>query len=138
MSEDPARLQRQAEIDAWLRWLNDLREAGAALLRLLAAEVQLASGDLGRFVVLCLLILPLALFAWLGLAVFLSWGAFAITGSPGAAFAGFFVLHAGILLIIFRQLKQYRARMSLPATRKYIAAIKEEMRREPQRPDLPD
>ena len=73
MSEDPARLRRQSEIDAWLRWLTDLREAGAALLRLLAAELRLASSDLRRFLLLCLLVLPLVLLTWLGFAVLFSW-----------------------------------------------------------------
>lgn len=138
MSEDPARLRRQSEIDAWLRWLTDLREAGAALLRLLAAELRLASSDLRRFLLLCLLVLPLTLLTWLGFAVFLSWVVYALSGSLGGGFAGFFLLHVGILLIIRRQLRRYRERMSLPATRKYIGVITEGLRREPQRPDSSD
>lgn len=138
MSEDPARLRRQAEIDAWLHWLNDLRETGSALLKLFAAELQLASGDLGRFLVLCLLILPLAIFAWIGLALFLCWIVYAVSGSLGAGFASFFVLHFGILLFIGRQLQRYKQSMSLPATRKYLGVIREEFRHESQRPDSPD
>lgn len=138
MSEDPARLRRQLEIDAWLRWLTDLRDAGSALLRLLAAELQLASSDLKRFLLLSLLVLPMVVLAWLGLALFLSWIVYSLTGSLGGGFAGFFLLHVGILLFIGRQLKRYKRRMSLPETRKYISVITEELQRAPQRTDSPD
>lgn len=138
MSEDPARLRRQLEIDAWLRWLADLRDAGSALLRLLAAELRLASSDLKRFLLLSLLVLPLVVLAWLGLALFLSWIVYALTGSLGGGFAGFFLLHVGILLVIRRQLKRYKQRMSLPETRKYIGVITEELRRAPERTNSPD
>lgn len=138
MSEDPARLRRQLEIDAWLRWLADLRDAGSALLRLLAAELRLASSDLKRFLLLSLLVLPLVVLAWLGLALFLSWIVYALTGSLGGGFAGFFLLHVGILLFIRRQLKRYKQRMSLPETRKYISVITEELRRAPERTHSPD
>lgn len=132
MSEDPARLKRQQEIDAWLRWLADLRDAGSALLRLLAAELQLATSDLKRFLLLSLLVLPLAVLAWLGLALFLSWIVYVMTGSIGGGFAGFFVLHASLLLLISRQLKRYKQGMTLPETRKYIGVFREELRRAPQ------
>lgn len=138
MSEDPARSQRQVEFEAWLQWFGDLREVGSALLRLAAAELQLAAGDLRRFLLLSLLVLPMGFLAWLGFALLLSWSLYSVTGSLGAGFAGFFLLHFSILLVIGRLLKRYRKSMSLPLTREHLGGIVEELRRAPQRTGTTD
>lgn len=138
MSEGPDRSRQQVELETWLRWLGDLRDAGSALLRLAAAELQLAAGDLRRFLLLSLLVLPVAFLAWLGFALFLSWAAYSISGSLGAGFAGFFLLHFGILLVIRQLLARYRKSMSLPVTREHLGEILEELQRAPQKTDTPD
>jgi uncharacterized membrane protein YqjE len=135
MSDGPTGSQRQVEIEAWLQWLGDLRGAGVALLRLAAAELQLAAGDLRRFLLLSMLALPVGLLAWLGFAVFLCWALYSASGSLGAGFAGFFLLHFIILLVIRRMLSRYWKSMSLPVTREHFADIVEELRRVPQRTD---
>ncbi|MEX1197940.1 MAG: hypothetical protein WEB57_08785 [Pseudohongiellaceae bacterium] len=138
MSDEPSQSQQQAELEGWLQWLGDLRNTAAALLRLASAELQLAAGDLRRFLVLSLLVLPVGFLAWLGLALFLCWLVYTASGSMGAAFAGFFMLHFIILLVIQRLLVRYRKSMSLPATRGYLADIVEEFKRAPQRTDTAD
>lgn len=138
MSEEPGRSPQQVELEAWLRWLADLRDAGSALLQLAAAELQLAAGDLRRFLLLSLLVLPTAFLAWLGFALFLSWAAYTVTGSLGAGFAGFFLLHFVILLVIRHLLARYRKSMGMPVTREHLGQILEELRRAPQRTDTSD
>ncbi len=138
MSDEPARSQSQAELEDWLKWFGNLRDAGAALLRLAAAELQLAAGDLRRFLLLSLLVLPVGFLAWLGLALFLSWAVYSASGSLGAGFAGFFLLHFAILLVIRQRLARYRKSMSLPVTRDHLGEIVEELRRAPQRTDTAD
>lgn len=139
MGDEPEQTRQKLETEAWLRWLNDLRDAGAALLRLLSAELQLAGSDLRRFLLLSLLVLPVGLLAWLGLAVFVSWVVYSLSGdSLGAGFAGFFLLHFGILLVIRRLLTRYRKSLSLPVTRDYMARIVKELRRAPQGSDRAD
>lgn len=138
MSDGPGRSRQQVELEAWLRWLVDLRDTGSALLQLAAAELQLAASDLRRFILLSLLVLPVALLAWLGLAVFLSWVVYAASGSLGAAFAGFFLLHFGILLVIRHLLARYRKSMGLPVTRQHLGEIVKELRNAPQKPDTSD
>lgn len=138
MSEEPAGSRQQVELEAWLRWLGDLRDAGSALLRLAAAELQLAASDVRRFLLLSLLVLPVAFLAWLGFALFLSWVAYSLTGTLGAAFAGFFLLHFAILVVIRQLLARYRKSMSLPVTREHLGGILKELQSAPQRPDTSD
>lgn len=133
MNEEPVRPRQQTELEAWLRWLRDLSDAGSALLRLAAAELQLAGGDLRRFILVSLLVLPVGFLAWLGFALLLSWMAYSASGSLGAGYAAFFLLHFALLLWIRRLLARYRKSMSLPVTREHFAIIVKELRRAPQR-----
>lgn len=138
MSDEPARSQSRVELEDWQKWLENLREAGAALLRLASAELQLAAGDLRRFLLLSLLVLPVAILAWLGFALFLSWVAYSVSGSLGAGFAGFFLLHFFILLAIRQLMVRYRKSLSMPLTREHLGEIMEALQHEPRRADTAD
>lgn len=138
MSEEPARPDSRVELEDWQKWVEHLREAGAALLRLASAELQLAAGDLRRFLLLSLLVVPVAILAWLGFALFLSWAAYSVSGSLGAGFAGFFLLHLFMLLAIRQLMLRYRRSLSMPLTREHLGEIMEVLRREPRRTDTAD
>jgi len=111
-------------------WLNDLGHAAAALLRLAAAELQLAGSDLRRIVVLCVLALPLAVFAWIGLVVWLSWVVYSLSGSAGAGLAAFPLIHVLVLWFMQRQLAKYRESLRMPRTTQHLKEIAEVFQRE--------
>lgn len=111
-------------------WLIDLGHAAAALLRLAAAELQLAGSDLRRILVLGALMLPLAVFAWIGIAVWLSWVVYSLSGSAGAGLVTFPLIHVLILWFMQRQISRYRESLRLPRTRQHLKEISEVFQRE--------
>ena len=140
-SREDRSLPRQRELDAlqlWLDWARSLSGLLGSLSRLLNAEVNLAVADLRRLLVVALLMLPLACFAWLGLSGFVAWGLYAISGWLGLALGGFFLLQCVVLLVLRRMARSYRKSLSLPHTREQLQAILRDFEHGPKSTDRTD
>jgi len=138
--EDRA-MPRQRELDAlqiWLDWARSLSGLMGSLSRLLNAEVNLAVADLRRLLVVALLMVPLACFAWLGLSVFIAWCIYAVSGWLGLALAGFFLLQCAVLLVLTRLVRSYKKSLSLPHTRQQLQAILRDFEHGPKSADRTD
>ncbi len=121
----------QDELSAWLSWLRQLGVLGGALSTLATAEIRLASGDLRRLLLLSLLMLPILVFTWLGLSVFVSWLVFSQSGMAGAGLFTFFAIQAGATMTIALLLKKYSRSLTLPMTRRYLDEIVEDIKHGP-------
>ncbi|OFE12407.1 hypothetical protein PHACT_04030 [Pseudohongiella acticola] len=119
------------ELNAWLAWLRQLGALGGALTVLATAEIRLAGGDLRRLLLLALLFLPIIIFVWLGLSVFLSWLAYSLSGMPGLGFFAFLVMQVGAALYMVFLFRKYRRSLTLPMTRRYLDEIIKDVKHGP-------
>ena len=115
--------QASAELNAISGWLRQAGETGLDLSLLLGLELRLAAGDLGRMIVLTLLLLPVLLLAWTGLCICLSWLAYLLSGQPIVAFIAFPLLQAAVALFICQRYRQYSKSLSLPRVRQHLHAM---------------
>lgn len=118
------------EQQAVVVWLIDLGHTAAALLRLAAAELQLAGSDLRRILVLGIMMLPVAFLGWIGFAVWLSWGVYSLTGWAGAGLLTFPLIHVLLLWIMQHQIRKYGKSLRLPRTAQHLKEISEVFQRE--------
>ncbi len=135
--EDRA-MPRQRELDAlqiWLDWARSLSELLGSLSRLVNAEVNLAVGDLRRLLVVVLLMVPLACFAWLGLGALFAWSLYAVSGWVGLALSGFFLLQCLALFVLRQLARSYRKSLTLPHTREQLQAILRDFEHGPKSAD---
>lgn len=116
-----------AELKATQTWLEQAALAGGALVRLAGLELRLAAGDAGRLLVLGLAMLPLVLLAWIGLSVLLAWLAFIWLGSAALAIATFIAVQLVTLAIMAALARKFARSLSLPATRRQLNALKEQV-----------
>lgn len=130
MTEPTGSSRLPPEQQAVVVWLIDLGHAAAALLRLAAAELQLAGSDLRRILVIGIMMLPMAFLAWIGFAVWLSWGVYSLTGWVGAGLLTFPLIHGILLWIMQRQVRKYRHSLRLPRTTQHLKEISEVFQRE--------
>lgn len=119
------------ELKAALDWLRQLSAAGSAYSRLFALELRLALGDSGRLLVLGLLMVPVALLAWVGLGVLLAWLVYHYSQSVGFALGAFFLLQVVVLAALALACRRYSKSLSLPATRRHLNALLAEVADEP-------
>lgn len=129
--QDNAGGNAQDELNAWLAWLRQLGALGSALAALASAEIRLAGTDLRRLLLLSLLILPMVIFTWLGLSIFVSWLVFTLSGMAGAGLFAFFAIQACATLYMGLLLKKYRRSLTLPMTRRYLDQIVEDIKHGP-------
>ncbi|MFA5495526.1 MAG: hypothetical protein WC247_12170 [Porticoccaceae bacterium] len=123
------------ELKAWLEWLEQAVAAGGTLSRLAALELRLAVASSGRLLVLALVILPLVVFAWLGLSVLLGWLAFQYSLSVSVGLGTFLGVQLAALAALGWGCLRYRRRLSLPATRRHLQAFREGLQRGAQTTD---
>ncbi|WP_185267728.1 hypothetical protein [Halopseudomonas xiamenensis] len=116
-----------AELKSSLEWLEHAALAGGDLVRLAGLELRLAAGDSGRLVVLGLVMLPIALLAWIGLSVLLAWLVFAWLGSQALAIGTFIVVQVVALGIMAAYCKKFAKSLSFPATNRQLKALKEQV-----------
>ena len=119
------------ELKAALDWVRQLSAAGSTYSRLFALELRLALADSGRLLVLGLLMLPVALLAWIGLGVLLAWLVYHYSQSVGFALGAFFLLQLMTMAALGLTCRRYSKSLSLPATRRHLNALLAEVRDEP-------
>lgn len=115
----------QAQLKAWAALGTQalaVIEQFASVLRL---ELGLAVADAGRLVVVVLAIIPLVLFAWLGLGLLLAWLVYAASASVTLALVMFLLLQAGTLVLLFSAARRFQRSLGLPATRRQWQALRQ-------------
>lgn len=93
------------------------------LSTLLRLELRLALADAKRLLIVMLAMIPLVLFAWLGLCVLLAWLAYAASTSVALGLAAFLSLQVGTLLILLWAARRFQRSLGLPATRRQWRAL---------------
>ena len=131
--EGPPPLRRSPadELNAVLDWARQVSATGRAYSRLFGLELRLAVADSGRLLVVGLLMLPVAILAWIGLGVLLAWLVYQYSLSVGFALASFFLLQLTVLVALALACRRYSKSLSLPATRRHLNALLTEIRDEP-------
>lgn len=130
--------QNHSNLQTSLAWVESMAALVAAVLRLGLAEMSLARADLGRLMVVAVLLVPLAVLTWLALGVLAAWLVFEMAGSALAGIAAFAAIQVITLLLLLNKVKTYRHSLSLPATRAQIQTIINEVRYEAGRTDSTD
>lgn len=113
------------ELKAWLGWVEQAVAAGGTLSRLAVLELRLAVASSGRLVLLGLIILPLVVFAWLGLSILLGWLAYQYGQSVTVGLGTFLGVQLAALVALGWGCRRYRKRMSMSATRRHLQAFRE-------------
>jgi uncharacterized membrane protein YqjE len=132
--QEPGASSGQSDLSASLNWIRSLAALGAAVLRLGIAEISLAKEDLGRLILVCLIIVPVLLLTWVSLGVLVAWIVFELTMSATLGFASFAAIQLATSVILVNKIKTYRRSLTLPATRAQILTIIEEVRHETRKP----
>lgn len=118
---DFASVQREAE--AWLAMGQQALGVGGKFSRLLQVELQLAAADGARLVLLGLLMVPLALLAWVGLSVLLAWLVYDATAHVALGLVGFLGLQLLAMLGLLLLARRYRESLRFPASRRQWRAM---------------
>lgn len=126
---EPAAWERA--LDAARTLLDAVREFFGALAALIASELRLARATLPLFLAGCVLLLALALSAWMSLVALLGYAFFALTGSAGAALLLLTASHALLLALCIDLLRRGLRLLTLPGTRAELGAL---LRAPPRRP----
>lgn len=139
MTTESTAQNQQSEVEheellAWLETVQSVAGVGGTLARLFHAEVRLALSSVRRLLVVGLVIVPLMLFAWLGFSILMSWllywasvQSIASDSAIAAALFGFFFLQVGAIYLMSRLWSGYRKHLHLPATRRQLRLIREEL-----------
>jgi len=125
-------LRPQDELKAWVELLQQAVAAGATLSQLAMLELRLALADGGRLVALGLVMLPLALLAWLGLSVLIGWCVFQWAASVALGIGAFLAVQLVTLGILGAACARYRKSLSLPATRRHLRQFMESVKPDAQ------
>lgn len=119
-------------LDAARTLLDAVREFFAALAALIASELRLARATLPLFLAGCVLLLVLALSAWVALVTLLGYAFYALTGSVGAALLLLTASHALLLALCIDLLRRSLRLLTLPGTRAELGALLRAPRRSPE------
>ncbi|HDZ56476.1 MAG TPA: hypothetical protein ENH64_08365 [Pseudomonas xinjiangensis] len=106
-------------------WAKNAGATAGDLIKLMFLELKLAMSDTRRIVVLGLAMVPLALLAWIGLSVLLAWWAYVPSESVTLALCVFLAVQVVPIIIMLSMIKKYSKSLSLPSTKKQMAAFKE-------------
>lgn len=118
---EAARLEQPRSLGDLGDWAKLAADYGFTLLSLFKEELKVTLSGLPRLVVLAVLLLPFALFAWLGLCVLLSWAVYIASGSPAGGFALFFLLQVLVCAFLLWKMAAIRRTLFFPATRRQLA-----------------
>jgi len=118
------------ELKAALDWFRQLAGLGGAYSRLFALELRLALGDARRLLILGLLMIPVALLAWIALGALLSWLVYGYSRSVTWGLTAFFLIQTLTLAGLALTCRRYVASLSLPATRRHLHDLLAETRDE--------
>ena len=106
--------------------------SGKGLLRLLKAEILLAMAEMPQLLALWLILVPLALLAWVGLSVLAGWAAWHYTAELGWAIATFSLLQLLCCGLVLLRIARSEKRLFVPATRQRLRQLRG---LPPERPD---
>lgn len=132
VNDTPDEQRPQDELKAWVELLQQAVAAGATLSQLAMLELRLALADGGRLVALGLVMLPLALLAWLGLSVLIGWCVFQWAASVTLGIGAFLAVQLVTLGILGAACARYRKSLSLPATRRHLRQFMESVKPDAQ------
>ncbi|QIB66641.1 hypothetical protein [Kineobactrum salinum] len=124
-SESGQTTEQQQEWQAWVALLQQLMATGSQFASVLGLEVKLALADSGRLVIVLLAMLPLLLFAWLGLSVLAGWLVYVLSQSVALGLLGFVLVQVLALLVLRRAATVFKRSLGLPASRRQLRAIME-------------
>ena len=125
----------QEEMKGWLEWAQHAAVTGKDFAALAWMEIRLAMSDTGRMVVLGLVMIPLAMLAWIGLSVLIAWAVYVPTESVALGLVGFMAVQVIPMAIMGLMIKKYSKSLALPATKRHIQAFKEGLGDGAQRSD---
>jgi len=124
--------QAQDELALWLDCAQQVAGVSGNLLRLAAAELDLAMASVRRLFMLALLLIPLALLTWLGISVLVAWLGYMLglqfTEGPWAVFLGlgFFVLQqVAVVLLVLQLCRVSRENMRFVRVRRHFQLFRE-------------
>lgn len=112
-----------SELGALVTWGQSLAAMLGALSRLAGAELQLALGDLKRLLAVGVLVIPVSVFAWLGVSVLIGWWCYVLSGSVSLGLLGFIGAQGLIMALAVVMLRRFSASIRLPHTRAQMQAI---------------
>ncbi len=121
---EPSR-QPVDELQAWLDWGRGLALMGDAFSRLLRAELRLALVDARRLALVTALVVPVAVFAWLGLSVLIAWLGYLASDMVVLGIATFLLVQCVALLAMRWLTRRYVRSLGLPHTRAHLRAVME-------------
>ncbi len=119
--EQPSDVER--ELNAWFTWAQQAAAAGGTFAQLFRTEVRLAVRSARQMLLLGLLMLPLLLFAWLGISTALGWSVYSFSDSVLLGLLAFTTLQLLVLAMLGRKAKTLSGRMRLPATRQQLESF---------------
>ncbi|MCE5234397.1 MAG: hypothetical protein ABFC67_12595 [Mizugakiibacter sp.] len=128
----PAAAAWEQALDAARTLLDAARGFAGALAALVASELRLARATLPLFIAGCVLLLVLALSAWVSLVALLGYAFYALTASLGAALLLLTASHALLLALCIGLLRRGLRLLTLPGTRAELGAL---LRAPPRRAD---
>lgn len=127
---------RRDEVTAWLEYAQQVLSVGITSVQLLHAEMLLAISSAKRLFLITLLMLPVALLAWIGLTLLLAWICHQVTAlyfqqpqlALGVAILVFLLQQLMAVFLLYRITIQYRRNLSLPVTRRHLHEFTEGLR----------
>lgn len=123
--QEQRKLPLKDELTSSLEWLEHAALASGDLVRLAGLELRLAAGDSGRLLALGLAMVPIALLAWIGLSILLSWLVYAWLGSAALAIVTFIAVQLVTMGIMVAYCKKFAKSLSFPATSRQFKTLKE-------------
>lgn len=127
-----------SEAEALIAWGKGMVAMFGALSRLASAELQLALGDLKRLLAVGILVIPVSVFAWLGVSILIGWWCYVASGSVTAGLLGFIGVQALVIAVVAVLLRRFVASMRLPHTRAQWQAMMQDLERGTQSEDQRD
>lgn len=112
-----------SELETLISWGQGMVAMLGALSRLAGAELQLALGDLKRLLAIGVLVIPVSVFAWLGVSALIGWWCYVASGSVSVGLLGFIASQGLVMAAAMIMLRRFSASIRLPHTRAQWRAL---------------
>jgi|GEM_PF-4534477 len=120
------------DLALWLDCAQQVAGLSGSLLQLAVAELDLAMASGRRLFMLGLLLVPVTLFAWLGISVMVAWLGYMLglqfTAGPGAVLLGlgFFMLQqVAVVVLLLHLCRASRGNMRFVRTRRHFQLFRQ-------------
>ena len=112
--------QNMQELESFARLAGD---SALNLLRLAKAELLLTLAEIPHLLILCLVLIPFILFAWLSFSVLLAWFAYAASGEVAIGIFVFFLLQGVPSLLLVLRIARIESSLFFPETSRQLKKL---------------